>query len=174
MKHFKNYLIVMIGITLLFSCKNDKSGETLEDNQTSKSKNETSALKGTPATDISDVFQFRKDQFVPEHNNAYHLRSKAAFTIYIDGTEDPSTINFDEFDVIALFHERTDREIHFKVESFDNSGSDTKIEVSTIDTGNKLSEPYRPSFLIKIPKSEVKGRPVVRLNGVIAPVTTAE
>jgi hypothetical protein len=165
-------LTFLITILLLVGCKEDNKSESAEES-TSNSKNETTALKGTPATDISDIFQFKQDQFIPEQNNAFYLRSLNAFKIYVQGSEDGSSINFNENDVIALFHEKTDKEVNFKVESFDNTGEDTKIEVSTIVTDNVV-EPYRPSFIIKIPKKDVKGRPLVRLNGKIASVTAAE
>ena len=127
------------------ACKEDNKPESAAQS-TSNSKNVTEALKGTPATDISDVFQFRQEQFIPDSNNVFQLKSLNAFNTYIQGSADASDLDFGENDVIALFYKRTDKEVNFKVERFDNSGEDTRIVVSTITTENPVKA-YRPSFL---------------------------
>ncbi|MBK9257372.1 MAG: hypothetical protein IPM42_18025 [Saprospiraceae bacterium] len=170
MKFKITILAFVITGLLIQSCKND--AKTGENNET-KTKNNVVGFKDTPASDISDVFQFRKDQFVPEHNNAYYMKTQSAFTIFMQGSETPETVNFEENSVVAIFLEKNKYEVNFEANSFDNSGENTKIEVTSIPTNIEVEE-YRPTFVIKIPKKDIKGVPVVRVNGVIAPVTMVE
>lgn len=167
----KSFTIVLI-ILAFVSCKDDNKQMTVE-NGSLPIKNEVTAIKGAPVVDISNNFKFKTGQFIPDENSVYILKSLNVFNIYTQGTANAADLDFSKNDVIALFCAKSNTEVNFKVEKFDNGEEYTRLEVSSDTTQNRVTA-YRPSLLLKIPKSELKESLLLKLNGVSIPIISME
>ena len=162
MKFIKISQLFFFLMLFMFSCKNGPktSGEKAS---TTYSNNDIAALQGSQVTDISDVFIYKIGQLIAIEDNAMLLKSTKAFDIYIEGKADAQIINFEENYVIAFFFALSDNIVTFVVDAYDNTGENTRIEVSQRSSENKVTS-YRPAFVLQIPKSELKGFPEVKMN----------
>jgi len=120
----KPFLMFTFAVSLTFtviSCKNDKAasaGETAAAAEVA-SPNDSKALEGTGAKDISVTHKLDQTQIVQEGNVAFNFKS----TLQVK----------------------------------------TKVTTKTVPE-------YRPSYVITIPKKDVKGIPVIKLDGSVIPV----
>jgi hypothetical protein len=155
----------------LVACKNDPKSTNAEAGANDGSaavQNDSKALEGTGASDLSETYKLDQTQIVQPGNVAFNFKSANSLKVYIKSA-DADAINFDENEVFAIFAEATIKETGFIVE-----GLDTKGETPVLNVKTKISEKtvpeYRPSYVVKVPKKDVKGIPVIRLDGVEVPV----
>jgi len=154
----------------IIACKNDKSGsdESQKSNQDASPQNDSKALEGTGASDLSKTYKLDQTQIVQPGNVAFNFKSFNSLKVYIKYDQE-GQLNFDENEVFAIFAENTIKETSFKVESLDTKGEMPVLNVKTVVSTKTVPE-YRPSYVVSIPKKDVKGIPVIRLDGVEIPV----
>ncbi|HMT53118.1 MAG TPA: hypothetical protein PKD16_07875 [Saprospiraceae bacterium] len=170
----KPFLMFIIAVSLTFtviSCKNDKAtvaGETTTAAAEVASPNDSKALEGTGAKDISVTHKLDQTQIVQEGNVAFNFKSLNSLQVYIKSPQNES-LNFNDNEVFAIFADKTIKETSFVVEGLDTSGEVPTLQVKT-NISTKTVPEYRPSYVITIPKKDVKGIPVIKLDGSVIPV----
>lgn len=167
------YLFVTVSFLGLSisSCKNDaKSGNPDVESAvtTGEVANDSKALEGTGASDISADYKLDQTQIVQPGNVGFNFKSAKSLKVYIKSAE-AEAINFADNEVFAIFADATIKETSFIVEALDNKGENTTLNVKTKISEKTVPE-YRPSYVIQIPKKDVKGYPVIKLDGTIVPV----
>ncbi len=167
MKSLFSILMSCMLITAIQSCKSDTSASDAAGSTSTtapaKSKNDTKALEGSGAVDISATHQLEQSQIVQEGNVAFGFKTLNALQVYIK-SPDNNKIDFTNNEVFAIFAEPTVKETNFKVQSIDLSGEQPVLNVESIITTNTVAE-YRPSFVVTVPKKDIKGFPIIRLDG---------
>lgn len=172
MKSIFSFLISAILVLTIVSCKNDKASTNADTTGTPQNvevvQNDSKALEGTGAKDISNTYKLDQTQIVQDGNRAFHFKSKNSMQVYVKSAN--NDINFDENEVFAIFAEKTIKETSFKVEGIDTKSDIPTLNVSTIVSTKTVPE-YRPSFVVTVPKSAIKGMPVIRLDSLVIPTT---
>lgn len=170
----KPFLMFTFAVSLTFtviSCKNDKAtaaGETTTAAAEVVSPNDSKALEGTGAKDISVTHKLDQTQIVQEGNVAFNFKSLNSLQVYIKSPQNES-LNFNDNEVFAIFADKTIKETSFVVEGLETSGEVPTLQVKT-NISTKTVPEYRPSYVITIPKKDVKGIPVIKLDGSVIPV----
>ncbi|MEZ4911486.1 MAG: hypothetical protein R2774_11580 [Saprospiraceae bacterium] len=176
--------VTVLGLSLI-SCKSDtKSGSEPTGNATENvsqtaapaitaaEKFDSKILAEKGGQDISKTFTLKQDQFLPEYDNGFSFKSKQALDIYAKGSSD--NIDFSANEAIGVFMSKTNKETIFKVESVNFDGAEgPEIHITTTTTDKEVA-PYRPSFIMAIPKDKIKGYPMIMVNSNLVPVTTVQ
>jgi hypothetical protein len=155
-----------------FSCKSDTrtgdgSSELSETTET-VSPNNSKALEGSGAEDISGTFVLSPTQIVQEGNVGFHFKSASAMRIYLDMPGEQN-VAFVKNDVYAIISEKTVKETTFKVESIDLDAERPTIKIISQISKNTVPE-YRPSFVVSVPKEKTATYPLIQLDGMEIPV----
>ncbi|MBK8627249.1 MAG: hypothetical protein IPN86_17285 [Saprospiraceae bacterium] len=167
-------IFILISVTYVLlsitSCKNDiKTPNTDNANGSAPvSQNDSKALEGTGASDMSATYKLDQTQIVQPGNVAFNFKSANSLQVYIKSA-DANAINFEENEVFAIFADATIKETSFIVEGLDTKGETPVLNVKTKISEKTVAE-YRPSYVVKIPKKDVKGVPTIRLDGAEIPV----
>ncbi len=166
MNTLKSVLCAATISLLLFSCKNEKSGDSANDApvQVDNSK----VLAGTGAKDISFTHKLDQTQIVQEGNVAFNFKSLNSLQVYIKSPQNES-LDFNANEVYAIFADKTIKETSFKVESLDLSVSPPVLNVTSVISKKDVAE-YRPSFVVTVPKKDATTMPVIKLDGSEIPV----
>ncbi len=162
---------LLLCLVFAFSCKNET--KVSDANPIQESENISTAFKGTGAQDISATASLDRNQFIPDESCAFNFKNQNVFRMYITSTNEHKPIIFNDNEVFAIFADTTSFKTDFKVDGYDTKGENTIVSVSTMQTSHEMN-PHTPSFVMTIPKKDVKGFPIIKLNGVQVPLTTME
>lgn len=172
MKSIFSFLLCAALVITIASCKNDKASTSADTTTTTQgaevAQNDSKALEGSGAKDISSTYKLDQTQIVQDGNRAFHFKSKNSMQVYVKSAN--NDINFDENEVFAIFAEKTIKETSFKVDGIDTKADIPTLNVSTIISEKTVPE-YRPSFVVTVPKKDIKGIPVIRLDSLVIPTT---
>lgn len=166
-------LIFSISSLIVFqSCKTDtRTGSDsagVPETSGQASPNDSKALKGSGAEDISGTFVLSPTQIVQDGHVGFHFKSAKAMRIYLDMPGEQN-VDFEKNDVYAIISEKTVKETTFKVESIDLDAERPTIKLISQISKNTVTE-YRPSFVISIPKEKTVNYPLIQLDGMEIPV----
>lgn len=162
-------------MTIAFqACKNETSGNVSStgESKSTNFKNDSKVLEGTGAQDISATFQLDQTQFIQPGNVGFNFKTHNTFRVYVTALSTSNTLDYDNNQMYVVIAEETVKETFFKVESFDTSGEQPILSVTTIISTNTVPT-YRPSFVVSVPKS-LEGFPIFKVDGVEIPVFIAE
>lgn len=173
--NIRGYFILNIIIWVLFmGCKSDIKDsadlDSLLGGSAQSNPNDSKALKGTGAEDISDTYVLDSTQIVQEGNVGFNFKSGTSMRIYLDMPGDKN-INFDTDEVFAIISEKTVKQTSFKVESIDLNSERPTIKIVTKVSKNTVPE-YRPSFVLSVPKNKISTYPLIQLDGLEIPIFT--
>lgn len=170
MNTLKSILCVASISVLLFSCKNEKAGETAVNAgaNTESLVDNSKVLSGTGAKDISFTHKLDQTQIVQEGNVAFNFKSLNSLQVYIKSAQNES-LDFNSNEVYAIFADKTIKETSFKVESLDLSVSPPVLNVTSVISKKDVAE-YRPSFVVTVPKKDATTMPIIKLDGSEIPV----
>lgn len=173
MKTIQGILLIFILAFSISACKNEANTESqnLSDKKTSSAKNDSKALAGTGVEDISENFVLDQTQIIQPGNVGFNFKTHNAFRVYITALAS-NNIDFEGNQILAIFADETVKETFFKVESFDSSGEQPILSVTTIVTENTVPA-YRPSYVVTVPRS-VEGFPIIKVDGAEIPVFIIE
>ncbi len=159
-------IILFAGFIVLamVACKNEPGPGGVE----GAPENDTKALEGTGAIDISMTHKLDPLQIVQEGNIAFNFKSQKSLDVYVDFPE-TKEINFEENEVYAIFADKTVKETSFKVDTLDTKAEYPVLKVTSVISKKTVSE-YRPYFIITVPKKDLKNMPEIRLDGSSIPV----
>jgi len=158
------FYVCFISLLSLAACKN----ETASSEPEGAPQNQTEALKGSGAADVSGTHKLDPTQIVQEGNVAFNFKSQKSMDVYLDWPQ-TKEINFEENEVYAIFADKTIKETAFKVDTIDTGSEYPLLKVSSIISKNTVSE-YRPFFVVTVPKKDLKNMPEIRLDGRVIPV----
>lgn len=171
MKSFFSFLFILSLSIIVVSCKNDTKVSTTTGEAAAASTvapNDSKALEGTGAADISTTYKLDQTQIVQEGNVAFNFKSQKSLNVYIKSS-DKNPLNFEQNEVFAIFADKTIKETSFSVEGLDIKGERPVLNLKTVISSNTVPE-YRPSYVVTVPKNAVKGVPLIRLDGSEIPV----
>ena len=171
MSFIKKYLFLASIVLLVQSCKNDQP-TTTQPNVVA-SPNDSKAFENTGAKDVSGQFTLKQNQKLGDESMAFNFKSQNTFRIYCKTDDPQNQIIFAENEVFAIFADTSLVKTNFKVEGIDLVGDNTLLSISTVPTTSPMNK-HRPSFIATIPKKDIKGYPVVKLDGKQIPVTVME
>jgi hypothetical protein len=162
--------LAIVSISIL-ACKNDTKNTNAEVTGTDAAPatlNDSKALEGTGASDLSATYKLDQTQIVQPGNVAFNFKSAKSLAVYIKSA-DAEAINFEENEVFAIFADVSIKETAFIVEGLDTKGETPVLNVKT-KVSEKTVPEYRPSYVVKVPKKDIKGTPIIRLDGAEIPV----
>lgn len=169
MKSFYVCMVVFAVFALsISSCKNDKKEVVNTETQAAVQNvllNDTKALEGSGAKDVSEFFKLNQTQMLPEGNVAFHFKSQSSMDLYIYSYSDKEKIDFNTQEVVAVFCPKVGMETAFKVNKITFDSGLPFIDVDTIMNNKGLMNDVKPSFVVTIPKNRIAQTPAVSLNG---------
>ena len=170
-----NTILFFTFLTIGFqACKNETSGSvsSTEDSKSAKFQNDSKVLEGTGAQDISATFQLDQTQVIQPGNVGFNFKTHNAFRVYVTALSTSNELDYDKNQMYVVIAEETIKETFFKVESFDTTGEQPTLSVTTIISTNTVPA-YRPSFVVSAPKS-LEGFPIFKVDGAEIPVFIVE